>query len=199
VRCDGACGVAVYARHSIRFVDRVLCGRRRPARQTPFWHGSPWVLGTDARVEQSLYQRAVGYSFKSEKVFCNKDGEVTRVPIVEHVPPDVTAQIFWLKRACQDLRGSEKRRADRAPVSSDSCQCVSASADLRLARCYGPPRGLSRSRRCELTVRPGVDALRLVRSRSRRVLLGHRGLPRVGPLFSRWVLQERGTLAWVLR
>jgi hypothetical protein len=22
---------------------------------------------------------------------------VTRVPIVEHVPPDVTAQIFWLK------------------------------------------------------------------------------------------------------
>jgi hypothetical protein len=51
----------------------------------------------DSRVEQSLYQRAVGYSFESEKVFCNKDGEVTRVPIVEHVPPDVTACIFWLK------------------------------------------------------------------------------------------------------
>ena len=40
---------------------------------------------------------STGYSFKSEKIFCNKDGEVTRVPIVEHVPPDVTAQIFWLK------------------------------------------------------------------------------------------------------
>jgi hypothetical protein len=51
----------------------------------------------DSRVEQSLCQRAVGYSFESEKVFCNKDGEVTRVPIVEHVPPDVTACIFWLK------------------------------------------------------------------------------------------------------
>jgi hypothetical protein len=51
----------------------------------------------DDRVEQSLYQRAVGYSFNSEKIFCNKDGEVTRVPIIEHVPPDVTAQIFWLK------------------------------------------------------------------------------------------------------
>jgi hypothetical protein len=50
-----------------------------------------------APVEQSLYQRAVGYSLNSEKIFCNKDGEVTRVPIVEHVPPDVTAQIFWLK------------------------------------------------------------------------------------------------------
>jgi hypothetical protein len=51
----------------------------------------------DARVKRSLYSRAVGYSFNSEKIFCNKDGEVTRVPIVEHVPPDVTAQIFWLK------------------------------------------------------------------------------------------------------
>jgi hypothetical protein len=48
-------------------------------------------------MERSLYSRAVGYSFNSEKIFCNKDGEVTRVPIVEHVPPDVTAQIFWLK------------------------------------------------------------------------------------------------------
>jgi hypothetical protein len=51
----------------------------------------------DDRVERSLYSRAVGYSFNSEKIFCNKDGEVTRVPIVEHLPPDVTAQIFWLK------------------------------------------------------------------------------------------------------
>jgi hypothetical protein len=51
----------------------------------------------DARVKRSLYSRAVGYSFNSEKIFCNKDGDVTRVPYREHVPPDVTAQIFWLK------------------------------------------------------------------------------------------------------
>lgn len=50
----------------------------------------------DDRVERSLYQRAVGYSFESEKVFCH-DGEVTRVPVVEHIEPNVTAQIFWLK------------------------------------------------------------------------------------------------------
>ena len=41
--------------------------------------------------------RAVGYFVQLREEFCNKDGEVTRVPIVEHVPPDVTAQIFWLK------------------------------------------------------------------------------------------------------
>jgi hypothetical protein len=45
----------------------------------------------------STYRRARGYSVNCERVFCNKDGEVTRVPIVEHVPPDVTACIFWLK------------------------------------------------------------------------------------------------------
>ena len=51
----------------------------------------------DARVERSLYMRAVGYSYDAEKIFCDKNGKVTRVPYREHVPPDVTAQIFWLK------------------------------------------------------------------------------------------------------
>jgi hypothetical protein len=30
-------------------------------------------------------------------VFCSKDGVITKVLIKEHVPPDVPAQIFWLK------------------------------------------------------------------------------------------------------
>ncbi len=51
----------------------------------------------DNRVERSLYNRAVGYTFESEKIFCTKEGDVVRAPIMEHVPPDVTAQCFWLK------------------------------------------------------------------------------------------------------
>ncbi len=50
----------------------------------------------DDRVERSLYSRATGYTFDSEKIF-NNDGEITRVQTTEHVPPDVTACIFWLK------------------------------------------------------------------------------------------------------
>lgn len=58
----------------------------------------------DAKVERSLYQRAVGYTFDSEKVFNGREG-VVRAPIREHVPPDVTAQIFWLKnRRKEDWR-----------------------------------------------------------------------------------------------
>lgn len=50
----------------------------------------------DNRVERSLYQRAVGYTFDSEKVF-NAQGIILRAPIQEHVAPDTTACIFWLK------------------------------------------------------------------------------------------------------
>jgi transposase-like protein len=51
----------------------------------------------DDRVERSLFERATGYTRESVKIFCGKDGEITQVPFLEHVPPDATAMIFWLK------------------------------------------------------------------------------------------------------
>lgn len=56
----------------------------------------------DDRVERSLFNRAVGYSFDSEKIFNDKDRGITRAECVEHVPPDVTACIFWLKNRKPD-------------------------------------------------------------------------------------------------
>jgi hypothetical protein len=50
----------------------------------------------DDRVERSLYQRAVGYSFNSEKVF-HHQGVITRAKTIEHVPPDPSAALLWLK------------------------------------------------------------------------------------------------------
>lgn len=55
----------------------------------------------DNRVEQSLYRKAVGYSFDSEKVF-QYEGQIVRAPITEHVPPSDTAAIFWLKNRRKD-------------------------------------------------------------------------------------------------
>lgn len=49
----------------------------------------------DDRVKRSLYHRAVGYTFASEKLFCY-EGDVTRAKTLEHVPPDVNAARFWL-------------------------------------------------------------------------------------------------------
>ena len=57
----------------------------------------------DARVEQSLYRRATGYSFDAVKIFmpAGADGPVY-APYVEHTPPDTTAGIFWLKNRRPD-------------------------------------------------------------------------------------------------
>jgi hypothetical protein len=59
--------------------------------------GSP----CDDRVERSLYQRATGYTIKTEKVF-NAGGEILRAATKEHVPPDTGAAIFWLKNRRKD-------------------------------------------------------------------------------------------------
>lgn len=70
---------------------------------------------TDNRVERSLLERACGYTWESEKVFCDKDGHVTRVQIREHVPPDTTAQIFWLKN-----RRPDEWRANNGQIDPDT-------------------------------------------------------------------------------
>lgn len=49
----------------------------------------------DKRVERSLFNRAVGYSYDSVKVF-QFEGSPVIVPIREHVPPDVGAAKHWL-------------------------------------------------------------------------------------------------------
>jgi hypothetical protein len=52
----------------------------------------------DARVERSLYQRGVGYSYDAVKIFMPAGAKAPiYAPYVEHVPADVTACIFRLK------------------------------------------------------------------------------------------------------
>lgn len=55
-------------------------------------------LGREAaaeRIENSMFHRAVGYTYPSEKIVV-VDKKVERVPIKEHVPPDVGAGQFLL-------------------------------------------------------------------------------------------------------
>jgi hypothetical protein len=57
-------------------------------------HGKAAVF--DPKVERALAQRALGYSVDTEEIKVI-DGQVVRVPIRKHFPPDTTACIFWLK------------------------------------------------------------------------------------------------------
>jgi hypothetical protein len=50
----------------------------------------------DKLVEKSLFRRATGYSHDAVKIM-QDEGIPVIVPYVEHLPPDTTACIFWLK------------------------------------------------------------------------------------------------------
>ena len=85
----------------------------------------------DERVIASLFHRATGYSFESEKIF-NFQGEIVRAATTEHVPPDATAAIFWLKnrrpaewRDRKEMTGADGK--DLIPEKRD---------DLELARFF---------------------------------------------------------------
>ena len=61
----------------------------------------------DAQVQKSLYQRAIGYEYKEKKVIVELDSngnqKPARIETTEKiVPPDTTAQIFWLKNRQPD-------------------------------------------------------------------------------------------------
>lgn len=73
----------------------------------------------DDRVERALFNRAVGYTFESEKVF-QFQGEVVRADTTEHVPPDPGAAMNWLKNRrgdkWRDKMDHELTGKDGAPL-----------------------------------------------------------------------------------
>ncbi len=80
--------------------DFEIAGRLGISKETLRWwrwehveFANAMKVGREAMVERakaSLFHRAVGYSFRSEKVF-QSQGAIIRAPIIEHIPPDVTA------------------------------------------------------------------------------------------------------------
>lgn len=71
--------IIAWSHRYVEFSDALTCGKE----------------AADVRVERALYNRAVGYSFESEKIF-NHQGEIIRAPTTEHVPPDPSAAKLWL-------------------------------------------------------------------------------------------------------
>ena len=54
-------------------------------------------------VERSLYQRANGYNYEAVKIFMPAGSkQPVVVHYIEHIPPDVTAGMFWLKNRDPD-------------------------------------------------------------------------------------------------
>lgn len=51
----------------------------------------------DIQVENALYKRAIGYTITLEEEKLDRDGCVHTLKKDVHIPPDTTAQIYWLK------------------------------------------------------------------------------------------------------
>jgi hypothetical protein len=92
----------------------------------------------DDRVERSLYQRAVGYEYESEKVF-QHNGTIVRAKTREHVPASVTAAIFWLKNRAgwKDVSRQELTGPAGAPIETANRTVVTSATDpIEAARIY---------------------------------------------------------------
>lgn len=58
----------------------------------------------DSAVAESLFRRARGYNYTSQKVVLNKASKLHETVAYEaHMPPDTVACIFWLKNRRPDL------------------------------------------------------------------------------------------------
>ncbi len=85
---------------------------------------------SDARVEKSLYRRAVGYSFDSVKIL-QYQGKGVVVPYEEHVPPDTTACMFWLRNRRRDewcdKINHEHSGKDGGPIETNEVGAIEAA------------------------------------------------------------------------
>ena len=79
----------------------------------------------DERVERSLYHKAIGYSFDAVKIFNGADGPVY-APYREHVAPDTTACIFWLKNRRQQQWRDVHKHEHGEPGAFDNIDSMTA-------------------------------------------------------------------------
>lgn len=90
----------------------------------------------DERVERSLYMRAMGYTYDSIH-FSSFQGLVTETPYREHVPPDPTSMIFWLKNRqpekWRDRQNLEHTGKDGGPIETRNVE-VSPEREAEILR-----------------------------------------------------------------
>lgn len=83
----------------------------------------------DQMVVATLFQRACGYNHRDIKFFCT-DGVIVSQEYDKHVPPDVTACIFWLKN---------RQRKKWRDVNRDDVP----TGNVTIQMAYSPNKGIT--------------------------------------------------------
>jgi len=81
-----------------------------------------WYDWNSGKIVKSLAKRAEGFYVDEEKIFCNSDGDVTRVTTKKYYPPDVAALCMWLTNRMKDewkhVSRVEHTGADGNPIAT---------------------------------------------------------------------------------
>lgn len=83
----------------------------------------------DAQVVDSLYNRALGMEVEEVEVRGDGDNEIKRVT-KKHIPPDTTAQIFWLKNRQPEL-WRDKPTVENSAQEAVPVQIIVQTVDAR--------------------------------------------------------------------
>jgi hypothetical protein len=106
-------------------IDRATWYRWKAADQAFCDALKDWKSEADARVERSLYEKAVGFSQEAVKIFMPAGAETpVYAPYVERMAPDTTAAIFWLKNR-QPSQWRDKQEVELT-VSDDIAEMLDA-------------------------------------------------------------------------
>jgi hypothetical protein len=89
----------------------------------------------DDRVERAFFNRAVGYTFESEKVF-QFQGQIVRADTREHVPPDPGAALNWLKNRRPDKWRDKQVHEHSGPNGAPIRNITTAMTPKEAAEAY---------------------------------------------------------------
>ena len=106
----------------------------------------------DAKVAESLYKRALGYSHSAVKVFMPAGAEApVYAPYTEHYPPDTQAASWWLKNRHPDMwrdrQEHELSGKDGAPLMPAVSVVIGAARPQPMAVVEHAPEALPRPRK----------------------------------------------------
>lgn len=92
-------------------------------------------LPADGLVAEAVFKRALGYSHRSEEIFCTKEGEIVRARTTKHYAPDTKAAGMWLFNRQRVLWRNhvEVEHTERRPLEHLTDEELAAAAGVRSA------------------------------------------------------------------
>lgn len=85
----------------------------------------------DERVKRSFYNKAIGYSYTAEEIYII-EGEVVRVKVIKHVPPDARAAAIWLNNR-QRKEWSAPQKLEHSGPDGSPLPAANITIDARTA------------------------------------------------------------------